>query len=313
MIARPDTGQAGVAVMWLRFDDNYPNHPKVIGLSSHAFTLNTCAICYAGRHHTDGFLPAAVVPRLWHFERGVSVSRLVRELLDARLWEEVPGGYRVHDFLDYQPSAHELDVKAADLRTRVVRAGRARAAGAPRRSGRFSKGSTSDDTSIPPASHQQPAGHPLVPLVPASTSISPARGGAGSSSSFSTQEVQTEHERKGGSDSGLSLLPPETDEPPAFSSFWLRYPRKRGKQAALAVWTKLRVGVALAERIFAAVERDCVSPEWVRDGGRFIPEPAKWLRGKRWEDEGTALPTVSEATAHNAQVAQRWLNRKREG
>jgi len=27
------------------------------------------------------------------------------------------------------------------------------------------------------------------------------------------------------------------------------------------------------------------SDEWVRDGGKFVPHPTSWLRGRRWEDE----------------------------
>ena len=27
------------------------------------------------------------------------------------------------------------------------------------------------------------------------------------------------------------------------------------------------------------------SDEWAEDGGRYIPHPATWLNGERWEDE----------------------------
>ena len=33
------------------------------------------------------------------------------------------------------------------------------------------------------------------------------------------------------------------------------------------------------------------SESWQREDGRFIPMPASWLNGRRWEDLGTTIPT----------------------
>ena len=38
----------------------------------------------------------------------VDMAWVIRLLVEAGLWEEVPGGYRVHDYLDYQPSKDEV-------------------------------------------------------------------------------------------------------------------------------------------------------------------------------------------------------------
>lgn len=35
----------------------------------------------------------------------------------------------------------------------------------------------------------------------------------------------------------------------------------------------------------AALERDKRSRDWQRDDGAYIPYPASWLNGRRWEDE----------------------------
>lgn len=292
---------------WLRFDDNYPQHPKVIGLTANAFTLNTCAICYAGRHHTDGFLPAAIVPRLWHFPRGTSVPRLVRELLAARLWEETEGGHLVHDFLEYNPSSTQQVIKAQTAREQRTQAGRARAAHAVRAiSGRFSTEASSGSASDAPASDQRAAGKSLVPADQRATSEPPA-GGEGVFSGVLSNKVETAQERKGGSDSGLSLLPPlvRTEPGADFERFWSIYPKRRSKADAFKAWLQLKPDQELVTTILAAVERWSRSTEWRKDGGQFIPYPASWLRAHGWQDESTVDPSAPDLSAYNAMIVPR--------
>ena len=70
-----------------------------------------------------------------------------------------------------------------------------------------------------------------------------------------------------------------------FEDFWARYPRKVGKQAARKAWERLDLGNGLLERIMQAVLDHRQSEAWTKDNGQFIPHPATWLNGKRWEDE----------------------------
>ena len=75
-----------------------------------------------------------------------------------------------------------------------------------------------------------------------------------------------------------------TPPPPAsgeFEKFWLAYPRKEGKRAALAKWTQLRPPLA---QCLAAIEVQRQSERWREERGRFIPMPAAWLHQGRWED-----------------------------
>jgi hypothetical protein len=71
----------------------------------------------------------------------------------------------------------------------------------------------------------------------------------------------------------------------AFGCFWAAYPRKKAKGDAEKAWRKLKPSPGLLETMLAALERAQASPEWVKDGGQFIPYPATWLNGRRWEDE----------------------------
>lgn len=75
----------------------------------------------------------------------------------------------------------------------------------------------------------------------------------------------------------------------AFDRFWEAYPRRQGKEAARKAWTKIRPDDALLAEMLSALERQRASDQWQRDGGQFIPYPATWLNGRRWEDEPTPI------------------------
>ena len=70
-----------------------------------------------------------------------------------------------------------------------------------------------------------------------------------------------------------------------FERFWSAYPKKTAKQNALKAWQKLRPDEELTEKILSALERHKKSDQWLKDNGQFIPYPATWLNGKRWEDD----------------------------
>jgi hypothetical protein len=41
--------------------------------------------------------------------------------------------------------------------------------------------------------------------------------------------------------------------------------------------------------ILADVEAKKRTQDWKKDGGKYIPYPATYLNGKRWEDEGASF------------------------
>lgn len=70
-----------------------------------------------------------------------------------------------------------------------------------------------------------------------------------------------------------------------FNRFWSAYPRKRDKGAARRAWEKTaRIRPALPV-LLEKIAAQCQSPDWRKDGGQFIPYPATWLNGERWDDE----------------------------
>ena len=70
----------------------------------------------------------------------------------------------------------------------------------------------------------------------------------------------------------------------SFTAFWEVYPRKVGKKAALVAFRKHCRDLKV-ELLVAAIERQKLSEQRSKDGGKFIPNPATWLNQGRWEDE----------------------------
>jgi len=86
---------------WLKIDDNAPHHRKMLAAGPSACWLWVCGIAYCQKHKTDGFIPAEALPWL-----GVpQPQKLSGQLSVAGLWHVEDGGWRVHDYLDWNDSA----------------------------------------------------------------------------------------------------------------------------------------------------------------------------------------------------------------
>ncbi|MCI8611052.1 MAG: hypothetical protein HFE66_03925 [Clostridiales bacterium] len=70
-----------------------------------------------------------------------------------------------------------------------------------------------------------------------------------------------------------------------FDLFWKAYPKKTGKGNAEKSWNRIRPGKALFDQIMEALQKAVQCEQWLRDNGRYIPNPSTWLNQKRWEDE----------------------------
>ena len=77
----------------------------------------------------------------------------------------------------------------------------------------------------------------------------------------------------------------EQDPMNGFAQFWKLYPRKVNKPAAEKAWAKLKLSAETVTTIGQALVKQATSIDWLKSGGQFIPHPATWLNGKRWEDE----------------------------
>lgn len=133
---------------WIKLDDRMAEHPKLIAAGPLASYLHICAIQYANRNRTDGFIPARAIYTLIDLGgfgqvRGVYgkdaepeygavyAQELADALVVSGLWEQVDAGYHIHDYLDYQNSAADIEEYRARDRARKPRAAHVESADSP--------------------------------------------------------------------------------------------------------------------------------------------------------------------------------------
>lgn len=90
-----------------RVDDMIHSHPKARRAGLVAMGLWTLCGSWSMSYKTDGFVPA------WFAHAFPNGRRVAAELIAAELWSEGEHegehGYRFHDWLDWQPSAEEIE------------------------------------------------------------------------------------------------------------------------------------------------------------------------------------------------------------
>jgi len=103
---------------WIKIDDAFADHPKVIGLSDKAFRTHIEGLCYSGRYLTDGFIPMIVAARMVQEDMAI-----IAELSTAGLWiaKSVINGFQIHDYLAHQTSKEQVEEKRKSLRERQKR------------------------------------------------------------------------------------------------------------------------------------------------------------------------------------------------
>jgi len=70
-----------------------------------------------------------------------------------------------------------------------------------------------------------------------------------------------------------------------FDLFWLNYPKKVGKGAALKAWNRVIGKNEVLEQIKIILPEQISSVQWNKDNGQYIPNPATYINQRRWEDE----------------------------
>jgi len=146
--------------MWFRLDDAGWCHPKVIAAGNRAFGAWCRAGQWSSSQLADGFV-------------ATSVARLIEPatavwgaLVEAGLLVRCEGGYRIHDFLVYNPSKSQVEAKRAAQREGGKAGAMGRWGAEPNRSTHGSThksthksthGGTHDDQNGPIPSHPVPS------------------------------------------------------------------------------------------------------------------------------------------------------------
>lgn len=97
---------------WFKVDDGFTEHPKLRALEANprewaeAMAVWLAAGAYCARNLTDGFVDSGRLARATPLgRRALSVAD---RLVACGLWECVDGGYRFHDWADWQPTKAEI-------------------------------------------------------------------------------------------------------------------------------------------------------------------------------------------------------------
>jgi hypothetical protein len=110
----------------VQLDLDFLTHPKTLATSPLAQLLFIRSLIYAASHLTDGFIPEAALPQLsydltqyerLHYKpsnvhastpRQVTLEEIKKELVFHKRWKKCSGGFRIHDYLDYQLSKRQV-------------------------------------------------------------------------------------------------------------------------------------------------------------------------------------------------------------
>lgn len=131
---------------WIRIDDHFDEHPKLAAVGPVGWGVWLAGLAYCNRNLTDGFIPYAIaegigggwlvrVPvddpddlnarregleQVWHIGRtsgmggeDMTAQWVIDLLLYYGVWEQVRGGYRVHDYEHYQPTRAQVEAERA--------------------------------------------------------------------------------------------------------------------------------------------------------------------------------------------------------
>lgn len=78
---------------------------------------------------------------------------------------------------------------------------------------------------------------------------------------------------------------------PRFEEFWESYPRKESRHDAWLEWMRIfEQGDVEYEDIMRGLWHAMGSRQWNQSETRFVPNPARWLRERRWTDQMERVP-----------------------
>lgn len=263
---------------WAKIDDRFPRNPKAMAAGPVGRDLFVGGLCYCNEHLTDGFIPRAAVSTLAPGNR--RPEETAKLLVSLRLWEEIEGGYRVHNFHTWNPTATEIRAARDQKRQRQERWRNRQRDASPN-----PFRDASDDASLTRLGGDRGDAPPTPTPTPTPPLQSPP---------VAEPEAAASH---GG---GVRVA--------GFERFYAAYPRHEAKQAALEAWRTLRVSDDLSERIFQALAAH--KRRWKQQAtpSDKIPLPGAWLTGRRWEDELPAPlqdPYASFPRAHDVEDTAR--------
>lgn len=106
---------------YLLLDDQYPGHAKLVGLPPQAKWLHTCALVHCAEKLTDGRITRHALAVIGATAEVPRPDKYVPLFVERSLW--VPDGdwWMIHDYLEHNPSAAEVEEKRRQAKERQAR------------------------------------------------------------------------------------------------------------------------------------------------------------------------------------------------
>lgn len=224
--------------LFFKLHNGFPEHPKAFELSDKAFRQLIEAWCYCSRNLNDGKLTKAQFFKLFS-------AKSRKELLTVGFVEATDFGYEMHDYLEHQQSAEDVETLRNKRAAAGAKGGKAKARGVA-------------------SAKQEPQQTPSKSVADTDTDT----------------DTELKEEKTCPTPSDDDDPKPLT-YPPSFEAFWADYPRKGGKKAAYAAFQKARK-TATVQQICSGAARYAADPN--RDDA-YTALPATWLNRGSWDDD----------------------------
>lgn len=262
---------------WVKLDDKFHSHPKVMELELPEIGLWTLAASWCADYLTDGEVKKGQIRRLG------GTYDLAQKLVEAGLWEPVEGGWQFRDWTEYQPTREAVEAKRDAESEGGSKGNHTR--------WHVGRGVVSDDCEfcIAEKSPPQSGEH----RVPDRVNVGPA------SANHPPEPVPLIN--------NPSSANAHDDE---FTEWWQHYPKKVDKGRAKKAFKAARKKVSL-EKLTEAAQMYAQSTRNTEK--QYIKNPATWLGAEAWDNEDispTSKPlkgaTPSQPTANNPGAFTNW-------
>lgn len=251
---------------WAKLDDHFYGNGKVLAAGLAATGLYARSLSYAAGHETDGHITRDVAMFLAGGEQ-----ELFDRLVGVELWSREGDGFMIHDYLEFNPSARELDRNRRQSAARVRRY-RERLAEEPVDG---SDSVTRNRNGSVTRNKRRP--------------VTMGRVGSGSSNGRSSSDHGRSEE--------VGTVARAREE--RFARWWDAYPlwRREKRSLALKAFIELDPDDGLLEKMLAALAWQV--QRWKDGEPKYTPHPTTYLHQRRWEDEPPPAPPKGHFADHN--------------
>ncbi len=117
----PSTPPRETPVTYLLLEGEFAENKKIQALSDKAFRLHVAALCLTARNLKDGAISEIDLRILGANVDLERPKRVVNALVTAGLWETNGHGWKIHDYLEHNPSRADILRKRALTRRRNLK------------------------------------------------------------------------------------------------------------------------------------------------------------------------------------------------